>query len=254
MSASASSTTYLLTGANRGIGKQTLTLLLSRPNSTVIAALRSSNPAITDSLFSLPKATGTNLITVKIDASVPSDPDTAAKELKTVHGITKIDVIIANAGMVTHFGPAVSTPLDEIRNHFEINTLAPLNLLQTFYPFLQASSNPKFIVISTSIASLGIMEKVPFPALAYGISKVAANYVIRKLHFENPGLTTLAVHPGWVKTEMGHFAATANGMKEDDVPVTAEESAKGVLEQVDKVTKENGSGGFVGWDGNALPW
>jgi norsolorinic acid ketoreductase len=47
---------------------------------------------------------------------------------------------------------------------------------------------------------MGDMESMPIPALAYGISKVSVNYMIRKIHFEHPTLITLASDPGCVAT------------------------------------------------------
>jgi norsolorinic acid ketoreductase len=247
--------TYLITGANRGIGRQLTTLLLSRPNTTVIAANRDPSHPTSTSLSALPTAPGSSLIVLKLDASIPEDASAAYTALTTAHPTIKsIDVLLANAGIIHSFGPALTTPPSVLTSHFNINTLAPLYLLQAFSPLLLASPSPKFAIISTNVASLSIMEKVPFPALSYGISKIAGNYLVRKLHFENEKLTTLALHPGWVKTDMGHFAATQNGMKEDDVPVTVEESASGLLKVLDEATKDNMSGEFVGYDGVVIPY
>ena len=40
------------------------------------------------------------------------------------------------------------------------------------------------------------MEKRPVPMGAYGVSKTAAHYLVRKIHFENEGLIAFAVDPG----------------------------------------------------------
>ena len=50
------------------------------------------------------------------------------------------------------------------------------------------------------------------PFFGYGLSKAAVNYLVRKLHFENPKLTSMAFNPGWVQTDMGNGAATSVGM------------------------------------------
>lgn len=55
----------------------------------------------------------------------------------------------------------------------------------------------KFILISSSLGSIGAMESA-VPSLAYGFSKAAADYFVRKVHFEEQDITTLAVHPGYV--------------------------------------------------------
>jgi norsolorinic acid ketoreductase len=33
------------------------------------------------------------------------------------------------------------------------------------------------------------------PTLAYGVSKAGANYFVKKVHFENEGVTAVVVHP-----------------------------------------------------------
>jgi norsolorinic acid ketoreductase len=110
-------------------------------------------------------------------------------------GITHIDTIIANAGAGETFQSTISTPLSELRQSFEVNTLGPIKLFQAACPLLKRSANPKFIFISSSLGSIGAMEG-NVPSLAYGVSKAAANYFVRKVHFEHEEVTAVAVHPG----------------------------------------------------------
>ena len=110
-------------------------------------------------------------------------------------GITKIDTIIANAGLGETFQSATTTPMDELRSSFEINTLGPIKLFQAAFPLLSKSTDPKFVFISSSLGSIGDMEG-NVPSLAYGVSKAAANYFVRKVHFEHEEITAVAVHPG----------------------------------------------------------
>ena len=51
-----------------------------------------------------------------------------------------------------------------------------------------------FFVVSSRVGSIAEME--PVPGLPYGISKVAVNLVVRKLHFEHEELVSVAIHPG----------------------------------------------------------
>ena len=118
------------------------------------------------------------------------------------------------------------------------------------------------------------------PTLAYGISKAAANYFVRKIHFEcaSVGLVSVAVHPGWVRTENGQGFADAVGV--DKPPMNVEESVGCVLKvvslscfwffavssfggaertdanvaQVDGATREETSGKFISHLGTELPW
>jgi NAD(P)-dependent dehydrogenase (short-subunit alcohol dehydrogenase family) len=54
------------------------------------------------------------------------------------------------------------------------------------------------VALSTGIASIVDMERIPLPATAYGISKVALNYMARKFHFKNSELTAFLLSPGYV--------------------------------------------------------
>lgn len=89
------------------------------------------------------------------------------------------------------------------------------------------------------------------PFFTYGISKSAANYLVRKLHFENPKLTSMAFNPGWVQTDMGTGAAKGVGMVE--APVTLEDSVRGLVTQFDAASREK-SGTFTSQEGESIPW
>ena len=81
------------------------------------------------------------------------------------------------------------------------------------------------------------------PFFGYGLSKAAANYLVRKLHFENEGkLISQALNPGWVQTDMDNFAAEGAGMTE--APVTFEQAIKDTVEVFDEARKEK-SGTFI---------
>lgn len=89
------------------------------------------------------------------------------------------------------------TPVTEVRDHFEVNTIGPLILFQETWPLLQTASNPIFVAIAAGVGSIGeSMVSIPIPATAYGISKAAVNYLVRKIHFEFPELTSFALCPG----------------------------------------------------------
>lgn len=187
-------TIYLVTGANRGLGLGFCSDLLQRPNTTVIAAVR--NPLKIDALLKLPVAEGSKLLFTKLDSMVASDAQEAIDDLQTRHEIDRLDVVIANAGIEKWFGPAARIPLSELRDHFEVNAMAPLALFQAAWPLLQQSSNPKFVPISSRLGSMTEIAKVKNPAAAYGASKAMLNYLTCRMHFENPTLTAFPMSPG----------------------------------------------------------
>ncbi|KAF4614301.1 hypothetical protein G7Y89_g15434 [Cudoniella acicularis] len=244
--------TYLITGANRGIGKALLEVFVARPQTTVIAAVRDVASS-QKTLSSVAVGEGSKVIVVKIDSTSESDPADAVAELKSKYNISKVDVLISNAGVMNTKAilPVIETPLHFVREHFEVNTIGPIALIQAFIPLLKASSSPKFLVITSTIGSMGLMKEYPVPFFAYGLSKAAANYFVVKMHYENEWLTTIAYNPGWVQTDMGNGAALGVGLT--DAPVTLEESIKGLVEQFDSATREK-SGSFILQTGENAPW
>ncbi|KAL2070514.1 hypothetical protein VTL71DRAFT_13540 [Oculimacula yallundae] len=255
----ARNTTYLITGANRGIGRALSSTLLLRPSTTVIATIRTSTTSTT-ALLSLPVGQNSKLIILPLDFSSSStSPEVFTNFLQTLtiqHGIKAIDTVIANAGTGTSFAAAKDTVISDMRDNWEVNTLGPILLYQALYPLLTSASESgkderKFILISSSLGSIEAMEG-GVPSLAYGVSKAAGNYFVRKVHFEEKGIVTLAVHPGWVKTANGQAFADSIGVAAP--PMSVEDSARGVLEQIDRATKATTSGSFLSYDGTVIPW
>jgi len=108
------------------------------------------------------------------------------------------------------------------------------------------------VYISTVVGSIGEVEKWPLQGAAYGASKAAMNYLVRKLHHEIPEFTIFAIHPGWVQTDMGNGGAVANGMEE--APVTLNDSVAGMVSKIDGATREKTSGTFQSFDSEFIGW
>ena len=186
---------YLVTGASRGLGKGFVAALLQRPDTTVIAAVRDTASA-PERLSNLAAGSGSKLIVVKIDSESDTDAQTAVQTLEAGHAINHIDVVIANAAAAAPGAKVSDISINDIRQNFQVNAFAPLLLFQATWPLLQRSKSPKFIGISTCVATIGKMQDWAWPIASYGSSKAAMNYLVRKMHFENDELVTCVVHPG----------------------------------------------------------
>jgi len=234
-----SQTVYLITGANRGIGFGLTEVLAKRPETVVFAGVR--DPASATALKDLSKKYP-NVHILKLTSGSVEDNQDAAKEIERISG--QLDIVIANAGIANHQGPAATTPISQFTDHFNVNTLGPVVLFQAVKDLLLKSPSgaPQFTVISSALGSIGLM--FPFGSSAYGMSKAAANFWIKLLHVEHAaeGIVTMAIHPGWVATDMGNSGATAMGMKE--APVDISQSVAGVLSHVDNATRAEKSGKF----------
>ncbi|KAK4175374.1 hypothetical protein QBC36DRAFT_331608 [Triangularia setosa] len=248
-------TTYLITGASRGIGKGLVAAYLLRPDSIVIACVRN---VVTQSaaLESLPKADTSSLLVVKLDCASETDALAAASQLHTEHHITHLDVVIANAAIATNYGPASTMQLEHLQTHMMVNTYSVLLLFQATRLLLQGAKagKAKFVLIGAPLSTItGMEEYARVPLSAYCVSKLAANWLVRKFHFENKWLVAFIVDPGHVQTDMGDQGARLMGRSK--APTTIDESITGICARIDEATKEKTSGQFVlHEDGSKLAW
>ncbi|WYZ45782.1 hypothetical protein EsH8_IX_000007 [Colletotrichum jinshuiense] len=250
---------YLITGANRGIGHGFVSLLLQRPDTTVIAGVRDPVNPSSKALADLPKGEGSKLILVKIDLSVESDPASAIATLQKEHNINSLDIVIANAG-ISHSSTTVSKVDSKAAlEHFAINSIAPLVLFDAAALLLKASAskNPIFVGISSLMGSNGAAEavaQVPISISPYGSSKAALNWFVRRLHFEEPWVTAFVFHPGLVETDMAvELAAKTGADLKTFGAITVKQSVDGMVAAIDKASRES-SGTFKNYDGTDLPW
>ena len=176
-----------------------MTAYLSRPKTTVIAVIR--NPSLSPlralSTVHLHKDPTSTLIIVKIDNTSTTDAKKAIESLQSVHNISKLDTVIANAAVQNNvFEKLADVDPAQVQEHFYVNALGSLMLFQAVLPMLQKASQPKFVLLGSPMGSIGGMEMRPFSMNAYGVSKAAAHYFVRKIHFENEGLIAFAIDPG----------------------------------------------------------
>ncbi|KAJ4251411.1 hypothetical protein NW762_011393 [Fusarium torreyae] len=245
---STTNTVYVVTGGNRGIGLGLVKALLARPSTTVVTTVRSEKARsdLETSAANISKGSNSTLSIVQLDFSTALAPE----QIRNAFDLDHIDVLINNAAVTFPSYPALQIPIDDLRNAFEVNTIGPLTVVQGLWPLLQKSSTPKVVNVSSTIGCISFQEVV---AGAYGPSKTALNWLTRALHFQNESLVAFALHPGFVGTQMGKFAATEWGF-DHSILDTAEGSAKGMLQIIDGATRETASGKFITYKGQELPW
>ncbi|KAL1752369.1 hypothetical protein FB107DRAFT_277757 [Schizophyllum commune] len=245
-----SPTVYLVTGANRGIGLAIVTALAVRPDVVVFAGARDLSRA--GSLHALANAHPEHVHVIKVISADKENNKAAIEEIKRVAG--RLDVVIANAGIGDSYEKALEVPTEQMVRHFEINTNGPLVLFQATYPLLLESKTPKFVTVSSALGSIALAGQMALDVYAYGASKAAVNWVMRKLHHDFPDMVIFPISPGRVLTDMAQAAS------KDDTPeqkamraafpaITPEESARGILEQVDIATRDTHGGQFVDVEG-----
>lgn len=148
-------TIVLITGASRGIGRGLLELYLAKPNHTVIAANRNPNDANSKSLDGLPKAEGTSLLVVKVDATMATDPVDAVQQLAQ-RGINHLDIVIANAGIAYNYPKVSEVKVEDMQKHTVSNTYGVIWLYQATLPLLKRSSKPVWVSMGSGAGYLTV--------------------------------------------------------------------------------------------------
>jgi NAD(P)-dependent dehydrogenase (short-subunit alcohol dehydrogenase family) len=155
----------------------------------------------------------------------------------------ELDVAILNAGVYgpRHDGFPIETDFNAVMH---TNVLAAMRLLPILAPLVAASrGNGKLAVLSSRMGSLS--ERSSPNGSLYRASKAALNSVLidTALVHGKQGVTCVAFHPGWVRTDMGGESAD----------LSVEESAAGIrntlatLPASDKAAYLNYDGTTIGW-------
>lgn len=228
--------TWMITGANRGIGLA-LTMELLRRGDRVIAAARNPWGGALSELAGEHVGQLTPLeLDVTEDASVAAAKHTLAGQ--------PIDVLVNNAGV---YGPrdkqtALDTDYDAWREVFEVNVYAPLRIAQAFLPNVEAGTGRKIATISSRMGSIG---SNPSGHVIYRSSKAAVNMamVVFGNAVKGSEVTVLLFHPGWVQTDMGGGGAD----------ITPSQSAAGLIKTIDASSLAQ-TNSFRTFDGQTIPW
>src|SRR5260221_5304617 len=157
-----------------------------------------------------------------------------------------IDVLICNAGIGgdrEQSGQVLGAfDADQMRRVFEINTLAPLMMAEAFVEHVARSQQKKLIAITSILGSVANNNGGRY---AYRASKTALNMEWSCLakDLAGKGVICVALHPGWVRTDMGGPTAT----------LTIEQSVPSMVKVIEGL-KPSDNGRYVSYDGSELPW
>jgi NAD(P)-dependent dehydrogenase (short-subunit alcohol dehydrogenase family) len=226
---------WFISGANRGIGLELTRQLVARGD-RVTAGVRSEEAR--DVLAARLAPQHARIETKVFDTR---DNDAILAAAKSIDA--PIDVLVANAGA---FGPSPQSVLDmdfaAALDLFNINTLGPPRLAQAFLPLLRRAKNPRVALMSSALGSMATVD--PSTAI-YSATKAALDKFAQCLAVElKPlGVTVVALHPGWVRTDMGG----------PNAPLSAPESVAGIIATIDGLGLEN-SGSFLDYRGETVAW
>jgi len=223
--------TALIIGASRGLGLG-LVQRLSEDGWRVTATVR--NPQQPGALADVP--------TVRIEQLEMND--TAQLDgLKQRLGGEVFDLVFINAGVM---GPlpqdleSVST--EQVGELFMTNAVAPIRVARRLAGQLREGSGV-LAFMSSILGSVAIPDGGEL--CLYKASKAALNSMINSfvVELQRPDLCVLAMHPGWVKTDMGG----------ENAEIDVHTSTQGMLKQI-KANSGNGGLRFINYKGEALTW
>ena len=228
----------VITGANRGLGLEFVRQWLLRGD-RVLALQRSRQPSA--ALESLAREHAT-LHVASCDVTSEADVSHAAEEAGRSLGA--VDLLVNNAGVYGARNRGMDeVDLEDLQRVFEVNAVAPLRVTRAFRPLLEHGARPAVVHVTSLMGS--IADNSSGGSWAYRASKAALNMINRNIahDLDVPGIPSVAIHPGWVRTDMGSDAA----------PLSAEESVSAMIATIDEL-QPGQSGKMIDRFGEPVPW
>ena len=154
-----------------------------------------------------------------------------------------IDVLFCNAGISGRRGMALgSFDYEEWDKVLRVNLLGTAAVIEALVDNVAASERRTIAIMSSRMGSISGTTGATLP---YSTSKAALNLLAKGLSatLASRGIMVVALHPGWVRTDMGGASA----------PLTPEESVRGIRRVLDGLQQDD-SGKFLSYDGTGIPW
>lgn len=229
--------TILITGTNRGIGLA-LTRVFAVYGWQVIACCR--KPESAEALAAVQAASEGRVKIHRLDVTDDSQIEALRQELDG----TAIDILCNNAGVLgpTEQGYGL---LDETTwlQTFRVNTIAPYKMVRALLDNVLLGRRRLIVSMGSQMGSIGDNDSGGY--YVYRTAKAAVHMVMKNLSVDlrSKGITAVAFHPGWVRTEMGGSQAL----------LSPEQSAEGLYKTMLSLTPAN-TGQFLDYLGSSHPW
>ncbi|XP_068595774.1 C-signal-like [Brachionichthys hirsutus] len=257
----------LVTGSNRGIGLELINQLAQTTGdeSHIYACCRNPEGPGAQALRSLKAQHPGKITVIKLDMADEDSMTAAVQAVSQRAGADGLNVLVNNAAINKPAAPAPlsSTGKKDMMEVYETNVVGPFLLSKMFLPLLQRAAERRpsdesvgnkmscrrsaIINVSSFISSI---EKCPenftiAQMYPYRISKAALNMLTRcqAEDFKMQNILVAAIHPGWVRTDMGG----------EQAPLTTQESVLGMLNVMSSLSSKD-CGTLLDWRGNSIPW
>jgi NAD(P)-dependent dehydrogenase (short-subunit alcohol dehydrogenase family) len=191
--------TALVTGANRGIGREVARQLSERGYDVLLGARDAEKASV--AAQELAASTRGNVRALRLDVSDPASIEDAAESVRAQTG--RLDVLVNNAGIGADFGVSGTAPdFDAIERTLQTNFYGAYRLTIALLDLLRASAHPRIVNVSSGMG--GVAEMGGWSP-GYRVSKAALNALTRILSVELKPERFLvnSACPGFVKTDMG---------------------------------------------------
>lgn len=227
----------LITGANRGIGLEMVRFSMTQ-GWRVFACCRNPNNA--EALFNIATLSNGQVSVHIADMLELATLQALSYELRN----EAVDILINNAGI---YGSSKNTfgsvDASDWLTVFQVNTIAPLKMVEAFIEQISMSQEKKVICISSKMGS--ISDNGYGNSYIYRSSKAALNAVTKSLSIDlkQQGITSVVLHPGWVKTDMGG----------PDAEISTAECVRHLFSIISSISIKD-SGRFIDIDGSDIPW
>ena len=240
----------LITGGNKGIGKETARQLGALGYTVLIGARDSARgEAAAGDL----RGQGIEAQFLALDVANTASPAIAAEEVRSKYG--RLDVLVNNAGVGIDFGVTTSAATsDHWLDTFGVNVFGVVNTTQAFLPLLKESPAGRIVHLTSILGSLAFSADPTSPigpatgtGTAYAASKAAVNMYTIHLAKELAGtnIKVNAAHPGWVKTDM-------TGGDDGPAPLYVSDGAKTSV-RLATLGEDGPTGGYFHLE-DTLPW
>jgi NAD(P)-dependent dehydrogenase (short-subunit alcohol dehydrogenase family) len=230
-------TTTLITGANRGLGREVARRLVDGGHDVWLAARDpGSGRAVAEQL-------GGRF--VELDVTREESVQAAVDRVAAESG--KLDVLVNNAGISGGFIPVPEVAAEDVRRVFETNVFGIVRVTRAFLDLLERSSNPVIVNVSSGMGSLAVTSdpdrlESTLVGLAYPSSKTAVNMLTSQYAKAFPHMRINAVDPGYTATDFNGYRGTKS----------VEQGAQIIVEMA-KLDRTGPTGGFFDESG-VVPW
>lgn len=229
----------LITGASRGLGLEMAAEAAGR-GYRVWAGTRQA-PAAGSGLAELSSRHPGQVVPVLLDVA---DEQSVLRTFRDISERTEgLDIIVNNAAILEGRGQSIEElDLGQVERSFRTNLYGPLLVMKHGTALLRRKRGGAVINISSEAGSMAGAYGGDY---SYALSKAALNMFTAQLRnlLERDGLLVLAVHPGWIRTDMGGGQA----------PGDAAESAKGILDLAERKRVPEAGAWFVDHSGKPMP-